>query len=93
MVLVTEPWQLMPLRALMGVGEAALFVGASTIVVESTPTHRRAEAASYLSLSVFGGLSVGPIIGEAVLGDVASSARGLTVGTSMACSRWWVLRP
>ncbi|MEY3055386.1 MAG: hypothetical protein RL550_1909 [Actinomycetota bacterium] len=80
MVLVTEPWQLMPLRALMGVGEAALFVGASTIVVESTPTHRRAEAASYLSLSVFGGLSVGPIIGEAVLGDVASSARGLTVG-------------
>lgn len=80
LVLVTEPWQVLPLRALMGAGEAALFVGASTIVVESTPQHRRAEAASYLSLSVFGGLSIGPIIGEAVLGDVASSARGLGVG-------------
>lgn len=80
MVIVTEPWQLLPMRALMGVGEAALFVGASTIVVEATPVHRRAEAASYLSLAVFGGLSVGPILGEAVLGDVAASARGLDVG-------------
>jgi len=31
-------------------------------------------------LPVFVGLSIGPIIGEAVLGDVASSARGLGVG-------------
>lgn len=80
LVIVTEPWQVLPLRALMGIGEAALFVGASTIVVEMAPSHRRAEAASYLSLSVFGGLSIGPIIGELVLGDVPSSARGLDIG-------------
>lgn len=79
-LLVTEPWQLLPLRAVMGIGEAGLFVGASTVVVELSPDSRRAEAASYLSLSVFGGLAVGPIIGELVMGDVAKSARGLDVG-------------
>ena len=39
----------------------------------SSPTSRRptrrAEAASYFSVAVFGGLGVGPIIGDAVLGD------------------------
>ena len=80
MVLVTEPWQVLPLRALMGIGEAALFVGASTIAVDLAPPNRRAEAASYLSLSVFGGLAIGPILGEAVLGDVPSGARGLDIG-------------
>lgn len=79
-VAVTEPWQLLPLRALMGIGEAGLFVGASTVVVELSPDTRRAEAASYLSLSVFGGLAVGPIIGEPVMGRVAETARGLGVG-------------
>lgn len=80
LVLVTEPWQVLPLRALMGIGEAALFVGASTIAVDLAPPNRRAEAASYLSLSVFGGLAIGPILGEAVLGDVPSGARGLDIG-------------
>ncbi len=80
LVLVTEPWQVLPLRALMGIGEAALFVGASTIAVDLAPSHRRAEAASYLSLSVFGGLSIGPVIGELALGKVPSGARGLDIG-------------
>lgn len=80
LVLVSEPWQVLPLRALMGIGEAALFVGASTIAVDLAPPNRRAEAASYLSLSVFGGLAIGPILGEAVLGDVPSAARGLGIG-------------
>ena len=77
---VTAAWQILPLRALMGVGEAALFVGAAILVVELSPENRKAEAASYLSVAVFGGLSVGPIIGEFVMGDVAASARGLTAG-------------
>lgn len=80
LVMVSAPWQVLPLRALMGIGEAALFVGASTIAVDLAPPNRRAEAASYLSLSVFGGLAIGPIIGEAVLGDVPSGARGLDIG-------------
>lgn len=80
LVLVSQPWQVLPLRALMGIGEAALFVGASTIAIDLAPADRRAEAASYLSLSVFGGLAIGPILGEWVLGDVPSGARGLDIG-------------
>jgi MFS family permease len=57
------------LRAIMGVGEASMFVGAATLIADLAPAHRRAEAASYFSVAVFGGLGVGPILGEAVLGD------------------------
>ncbi len=80
MTFVNATWQLLPFRALMGVGEAALFVGAAILVVELSPENRKAEAASYLSVAVFGGLSVGPIIGELVMGDVPEGARGLTAG-------------
>ena len=52
-----------------GIGEAALFVGAATLVADLAPPHRRAEAASYFSVAVFGGLGIGPIIGDAVLGN------------------------
>ena len=44
-----------------------LFVGAATLVADLAPPERRAEAASYFSVAVFGGLGIGPIIGEAVL--------------------------
>ncbi len=80
MTVVNSTWQLLPFRALMGVGEAALFVGAAILVVELSPENRKAEAASYLSVAVFGGLSVGPIIGELVMGDVPEGARGLSAG-------------
>ncbi|MFM8482711.1 MAG: MFS transporter [Actinomycetota bacterium] len=80
LVMVTSPWQVLPLRALTGIGEAALFVGAATLIVEFSPDNRKAEGASYLSVAVFGGLSLGPIIGEWVMGDVAETARGLGVG-------------
>ena len=52
------------LRGLMGIGEAAIFVGASTLVADLSPPERRAESASYLSAAVFGGISIGPILGE-----------------------------
>ena len=80
LTVVNQAWQILPLRALMGVGEAALFVGAAILVVELSPENRKAEAASYLSVAVFGGLSIGPIIGEFVMGDVAETARGLSAG-------------
>jgi MFS family permease len=58
---------LLALRGVAGVGEAALFVGAATLVADLAPAHRRAEAASYFSVAVFGGLGIGPILGDAVL--------------------------
>jgi MFS family permease len=46
-----------------------LFVGAATLISDLAPPSRRAEAASYFSVAVFGGLGIGPVISEAVLGD------------------------
>lgn len=80
LVAVTSAWQILPLRALMGIGEAALFVGAATVIVELSPENRKAEGASYLSVAVFGGVALGPIFGEWVMGGVSDSARGLGSG-------------
>ncbi len=60
---------LLALRAVAGIGEAALFVGAATMITDLAPRDRRAEAASYFSVAVFGGLGIGPVIGEAVLAE------------------------
>ncbi|HSL73613.1 MAG TPA: MFS transporter [Ilumatobacteraceae bacterium] len=66
---VGEFWQLLVLRGVTGVGEAAVFVGAATLIADMSPRDRRAEGASYFSVAVFGGIGVGPILGEAVLAD------------------------
>ena len=66
---VTEFWQLLISRSVMGVGEAAVFVGAATLIADLSPRDRRAEGASYFSVAVFGGIGVGPIIGEWLLDD------------------------
>jgi MFS family permease len=52
------------LRVLSGLGEAATFVGAATAAQDIVPPNRRGEAASYFSISVYGGLIVGPLLGE-----------------------------
>jgi MFS family permease len=53
-------------RVLTGVGEAAFFVGAATMITDLAPPHRRGEAISYWSVAVYGGLAFGPVVGEAV---------------------------
>jgi MFS family permease len=53
------------MRLLTGVGEAAMFVGAATAVQDLAPTERRGEATSYFSVAVYGGLAIGPLLGEA----------------------------
>lgn len=60
---------LLVIRGLTGVGEAAMFVGAATLIADLAPAHRRAEAASYFSVAVFGGIGFGPLIGEWLLAD------------------------
>jgi MFS family permease len=66
--LIDSRWGLLPLRCLQGIGEAALFVGAATSISDLAPAGRGAEAASYFSVAVFGGLGIGPVIGESVIG-------------------------
>ena len=56
---------LIAMRLLTGVGEAAMFVGAATAVQDLAPTARRGEATSYFSVAVYGGLAIGPLLGEA----------------------------
>jgi MFS family permease len=69
LVAVDSIGALLVLRAFTGIGEAALFVGAATLIADLSPPHRRAESASYFSLAVFAGLGLGPLVGEGVLGD------------------------
>ena len=56
-------------RFVTGIGEAAFFVGAATMVTDLAPVERRGEAVSYWSIAVYGGLAFGPALGELVLGD------------------------
>jgi MFS family permease len=60
---------LIALRVLTGVGEALVFVGSGTIVADIAPFDRRGEALSIYTIGFWGGLALGPIAGEALLGD------------------------
>ncbi|HEX7135063.1 MAG TPA: MFS transporter [Iamia sp.] len=51
-------------RLLTGLGEAAFFVGVATAVQDLSPDDRRGEAASFFSTSIYGGLAIGPFLGE-----------------------------
>ena len=55
-------------RSLLGVGEGFFFVAALAAGADLAPDHRRGEALSFLSLSLYLGIAIGPPIGEAVLG-------------------------
>ncbi|HJR19081.1 MAG TPA: MFS transporter [Actinomycetota bacterium] len=58
---------LMVLRLLSGVGEGLFFVGAAAAINDLAPEERRGEAVSLFSLSLYGGISMGPILGESLL--------------------------
>ena len=58
---------LVGLRLLTGVGEAFFFVGAATVVNDLAPEERRGEAFSYFTLAAYGGLAIGPLLGDVVL--------------------------
>lgn len=73
---------LIALRVLSGVGEAAFYVGVASVVNDIAPDDRRGEALSYFSLALFGGLAVGPIVGEAIHGAVGFTTAWLVAGGS-----------
>ena len=60
---------LIALRLATGVGEALVFVGSGTIVADLAPVDRRGEALSIYTIGFWGGLALGPIVGETILGD------------------------
>ncbi len=71
-------WTLVLLRLVTGVGEGIVFVGAATVINDLAPEHRRGEAVSLYSLGVWGGLALGPVVGEAVLSHASFDAVWLT---------------
>ena len=74
---------LLGFRMLTGVGEAAMFVGAATLIADLSPRDRRAEGASYFSVAVFTGLGLGPVLGEVLLNDTEFE-RTFIVGAGFA---------
>src|SRR2546430_187268 len=51
-------------RILQGFGEACLYTGAAAWAVEVAGLHRGGQALGYLSSGIWGGVSVGPVIGQ-----------------------------
>ncbi len=56
-------------RSLLGAGEGFFLVAALAAASDLAPPARRGEALSFLSLSLYLGIAIGPLIGEVVLGD------------------------
>ena len=73
---------LVVLRLLTGAGEAMVLVGAATIVTDLAPERRRGEALSIFSLGLWGGLALGPLLGELVLGNDRFNAVWLLAASS-----------
>ena len=75
-------------RLLTGVGEAAAFVGFATAAQDLAPDHRRGEAASYFSVALYGGLALGPMLGESLtdrgFGAVWAAGAGLAAIAALA---------
>lgn len=71
------------MRLVAGIGEAAVFVGAATAAQDLAPPGRRGEATSYFSVAVFGGLGIGPTLGEALRTSWGYGA--VWSGSALAC--------
>lgn len=67
-------------RVLHGLGEGFFVTAAVAWAVDVAPSHRRAQALGYLSSGIWGGLSVGPAIGQ-ILGSVTLVALFLTLSS------------
>lgn len=64
-------------RVLHGLGEGFFVTAAVAWAVDVAPDHRRAQTLGFLSSGIWGGVSIGPAIGQA-LGTMASVALFLT---------------
>lgn len=51
-------------RMVLGAGEGWVFTAAATWIVDLAPAERRAQAIGFFGLAIWGGLTVGPLIGE-----------------------------
>jgi len=73
-------WAMAAGRVLHGLGEGFFVTAAVAWAVDVAPDNRRAQALGFLSSGIWGGVSIGPAIGQ-VLGTMASVAVFLTVSS------------
>lgn len=78
--LVDSIAEIVAIRAITGVGEAAVFVGVASAIQDLAPANRRAEAASYFSLTIYGTLLVGPLLGGWLRDDHGTDAVWIVAG-------------
>ncbi|MET1231288.1 MAG: MFS transporter [Candidatus Limnocylindrales bacterium] len=79
-------------RGLLGIGEGFFFVAALAAGSDIAPVTRRGEALSFLSLSLYMGVVIGPVVGEVVLANggfdavwlVAAGMTGVALLLSLA---------
>jgi MFS family permease len=55
-------------RLILGAGEGAVYTAGSAWIVDLAPEERRGRVLGLYGLAVWGGLSVGPLLGEVLLG-------------------------
>lgn len=53
-------------RLAMGATQGAFFVGSATLVNDLAPEDRRGEATNYFSVAIYGGMALGPLLGETI---------------------------
>ena len=70
-------------RGLQGLGEACLYTGAATWVVEVGGIARGSQALGYLSSGIWGGISAGPVVGQ-WLGPFRHAAAFQMIGALIA---------
>lgn len=61
-------------RLVLGVGEGWTFTAGATWIVDLAPEERRGQAIGIFGLAVWGGLAVGPVLGELLAGAVSYQA-------------------
>ncbi|MCP3936540.1 MAG: MFS transporter, partial [Actinomycetia bacterium] len=72
-------------RIIAGLGEAAVFVGAASAIQDMTPDDRRAESASYYSLTIYGSLFIGPPLGEWISEAASTDTAWVVAGALAVC--------
>ncbi len=81
-------------RALAGLGEAAVFVGAASAAQDLATDERRGEAASYFSLAIYSSLFLGPPLGEWISETFGTdTAWVLAGGLAVVAARTGIVAP
>ena len=65
---------LIVMRVALGIGEALFFVAGLAAATDLAPDNRRGEAISLVSLSLYLGIAIGPLLGEAIRGAASYPA-------------------